>query len=309
MITFFTTAKPFEGHSGIIQRNALKSWKLLHPEAEVIVFGDEGGVADVCVELGLRHEPEVLRVVLNSGFASTNPETRPGMKRLDFMFREAQRIAKHPWLCYCNCDIVLMADFREAVERAKSWKEKFLLVARRWDTDVTSEIDFGRREWAAELRELALSKGTKQIPNYIDFFVFPREFYDDVPALVVGRSYWDHWLVWRALNGGLAVVDVSRAVVAVHQNHSYGYHPQGKQGTNEDALALRNLELSGGREHLRSMHDASHAMTKSGKIMKTPLRRMFSSLYAMRTKQGFLENTFWLRAKFGLTRTTLKKLS
>jgi len=295
MLTFFTTAKPFTGHSGMIQRNALKSWKLLHPEAEVIVFGDEDGVAEVCEELVLRHHPEVQR-------------HESGMKRLDFMFRETQRIAKHPWLCYSNCDIVLMADFRKAVERARSWKEKFLLVARRWDTDVTSEIDFGRREWAAELRELALNKGTEQIPNYVDFFVFPREFYDDVPALVVGRSYWDHWLVWRALSAGLAVVDASRALVAVHQNHSHGYHPQGKQGTNEDALALRNLELSGGREHQRSMHDASHAMTRSGKILRTPLRRTFSNLYAMRTKQGFLEHTLWLREKLGLRRTTLKKL-
>ena len=41
MITFFTTAKPFVGHSGVIQRNALKSWMLVHPFAEVILFGNE----------------------------------------------------------------------------------------------------------------------------------------------------------------------------------------------------------------------------------------------------------------------------
>jgi hypothetical protein len=31
MLTLFTTAKPFLGHTSIIQRNALKSWTLLHP--------------------------------------------------------------------------------------------------------------------------------------------------------------------------------------------------------------------------------------------------------------------------------------
>jgi hypothetical protein len=41
MLTLFTTAKPFEGHSGVIQRNALKSWKLLHPDIEIILFGDD----------------------------------------------------------------------------------------------------------------------------------------------------------------------------------------------------------------------------------------------------------------------------
>src|SRR5438105_12653480 len=197
------------------------------------------------------------------------------MKYLDYMFKEAQRIARHPLVCYSNCDIVLLPDFCRALEKTKNWREKFLLVARRWDTDVTSPIDFERDDWASVLRKFAITNGKKQIPNYIDFFVFPRGFYSDVPPLVVGRSYWDHWLVWRALDAGLPVIDASRYVVPVHQNHSYGYHPQGKQGTNEDALALRNLELAGGKKHQRSIHDASHAMMKSGKIVRTPLRRMF----------------------------------
>jgi hypothetical protein len=46
MLTFFTTAKPFGGHNGIIQKNALKSWALLHPEVELILFGDEEGAAE-----------------------------------------------------------------------------------------------------------------------------------------------------------------------------------------------------------------------------------------------------------------------
>jgi hypothetical protein len=36
MLTFFTTAKPFRGHSETIQRNALKSWTLLGADVEGI---------------------------------------------------------------------------------------------------------------------------------------------------------------------------------------------------------------------------------------------------------------------------------
>ena len=61
MLTLFSTAKPFLGHSGIIQRNALQSWKLLHPDVEVILFGDDEGAAEVARELGIRHEPQVDR--------------------------------------------------------------------------------------------------------------------------------------------------------------------------------------------------------------------------------------------------------
>ena len=38
MLTLFTTAKAFTGHSEIIQRNALKSWTLLHPDVEIILW-------------------------------------------------------------------------------------------------------------------------------------------------------------------------------------------------------------------------------------------------------------------------------
>lgn len=53
MLTLFTTAKPFRGHDGIIQWNALKSWALLRPSVEVILFGDEEGAAKTAEELGL----------------------------------------------------------------------------------------------------------------------------------------------------------------------------------------------------------------------------------------------------------------
>ena len=76
MITFFTTAKPFTGHSGVIQRNALKSWTLVAPDAEVILFGDEEGAAQTAQELGIRYVAEVERALPTTGFVSTNPEPR-----------------------------------------------------------------------------------------------------------------------------------------------------------------------------------------------------------------------------------------
>ena len=33
-VSLFTTAKPFAGHPGIIQRNAMHSWSLLEPRPE-----------------------------------------------------------------------------------------------------------------------------------------------------------------------------------------------------------------------------------------------------------------------------------
>lgn len=289
MLTVFTTAKAFQGHAGIIQRNALQSWKLLHPEIEVILFGDDEGTSEVCADLGLRHEPHVER-------------HESGMKYLNFMFERAQEISGHDYLCYSNCDIVLMKDFRAAFEKALRWKKKFLLVAQRWDTDVTESLDFSHEGWARDLRYQALTTGTPQHPDFIDFFVFSKGLYQSIPPLVVGRSYWDHWLVWKAISEGAPVLDASWVVVPVHQNHGYGYHPLGKQGTNEDELALRNRQLSGDGKHLRSMLDSTHRITRSGKIRHTPFRRQLESEAVLKIRQALAEKTFGLRQRMGLRR-------
>lgn len=295
MITFFTTAKPFEGHSGIIQRNALRSWKLLHADVEVIVFGDDEGAAGICSELGLRHEPKVQR-------------HESGMKYLDCMFDKAQQIARHDFVCYSNCDIVLMNDFWRAFERARGWSESFLMVAQRWDTNVTEPLDFGHEDWARNLFQHAITTGYLQDQQCIDFFLFRRGLYDRVPPLVVGRSYWDHWLVWKALSRGTPVLDASAAVVPVHQNHSYGYHPKGKQGTNEDELAKMNFQLSGNGKYLRCILDSTYQLTSGGKIRRSRFRRSVAKLRLWEFRQHIVTRTFGARRRLGLRRVTLNKL-
>jgi hypothetical protein len=294
MITFFTTAKPFLGHDGLIQRNALQSWKFIHPGVEIVLFGDEAGVPEVCAEYGLRHEPDVQR---NGKIPYVN-----------FMFVRAQEIAKNDYLCYANCDIVLFKDLWTAFEKALAWRRRFLLIAQRWDTEVKERIDFCDPDWSGRLRQLARTTGSPQIPDYIDFFLFPRGLFDDIPPLVVGRAYWDHWMVWKALSVGAAVLDASLYLTPVHQNHGYAHHPQGHGGILDDVLARQNFELGEKGKHLRSMHDATHAMTRNGRILPTPLRRPLSRLYAMRNKQGFLENTFPLRKWLGLRREPLRRI-
>src|SRR5258708_21831814 len=133
MLSIFTTAKPFRGHIGIIQRNAIQSWSRLHPEVEIILFGNEEGAAEIAQELELRHEAHVECNEL-------------GTKRLDSMFARAQAIARHDLLCYINCDIILMQDFCRAIERVRAMHREFLMVGRRWDTDITEPLPFQSRE-------------------------------------------------------------------------------------------------------------------------------------------------------------------
>ncbi len=251
MITFFTTAKPFRGHNGIAQRNALKSWRLLHPQVEVILFGSDEGAEEVSTELGLRHEACIEQAA----------ERR---RRVDFMFRRAQEIARNDVLCYANCDIVLMSDFLRALSRVRAARPRFLMVGRRWDAEILEPIEFRTADWEGRLRDLALKEGRQQGGGWIDYFAFSRGLYLDLPPLVVGRVYWDNWMVWKALEDRCPVVDVSPVVMAVHQNHDYSHHPQGKQGVWGDDEAKRNLDEAGGPGRLRSIGDATEVLGSEG---------------------------------------------
>ena len=296
MLTLFTTAKPFTGHNAIIQRNALTSWKLLRPEVEVILFGDDEGAAEVCADLDLRHEPHVER----------HPS---GMKYLNYLFERAQAIARYDYLCYSNCDIILLADFCDAFAAAARWRRRFLMIGQRWDADITEPIDFTEPEWASTLRILAQTTGFRQAMHFIDYFAFYKGVYYQIPPFVLGRSWWDHWLVWSALSRHVPVIDCSSAVLAIHQNHSYTYHPQGKQGTHEDGLAQLNRSLAGNGKQLCITPDSTHALTARGHIRRAPPFRRFIVWTLPNLMKSLIFRTFWLRKPLGLQRKNFSRLA
>jgi hypothetical protein len=252
MLTLFTTAKPFRGHSGVIQRNALQSWTLLHPDVEVILFGDEEGAAQVCAELGLRHEPHVER-------------NESGLKRIDYYFDRAQEIARYKTLCYVNCDIILTPDFCNAVKRVQASHRQFLMVGQRWDIDITDPIDFSDPNWAQQTVKRAIASNHQREDWWIDYFLFSSGlYYKQIPPFVIGRIAWDNWLLWKALRARVPVVDASAVVRAIHQNHDYGYHPLGKHGVWSDEQARRNLEYAQGINRMRTIADATQLLRLDG---------------------------------------------
>jgi hypothetical protein len=254
----------------VIQRNALKSWTLATPDAEVILFGDEEGAAETARELGIRHVAEVER----SG---------EGPKKVRSFFDAAQRMARHELVCYANCDIVLSTDFLHAVNAAVALHGRFLMVGRRWNVNVEAPLAFAAKSWKQELADHAIQSWEQSSGDWIDYFVFRRRFYlGKIPEMVIGRVYWDQWLVWKAREMGAVVVDASEAVLAIHQNHDYGYHPAGKTGVWADELSRRNYELAGGRWHLRTIDHATHVLGPSG-LQANPARRTRVAARVIRT--------------------------
>jgi hypothetical protein len=251
MITFFTTPKPFRGHIGVIQRNAIESWKRIHPSAEVILFGDEEGAAEAARELGVRHVPQVKRNSFGTPYLAS-------------ILDGARELTRNFLLSYVNCDIVLLSDFRVALERLPVLNSSFLMAGQRWDTDVTEPLDFSRSDWQADLRQRALTAHHQRPPRWIDYFVFSRGLYDQkTPPLVIGRAGFDSWMIWYARYAGARVIDASQVVVAVHQNHDYSHHPEGEKGIYEGEEARQNYAYMQGW-HYATLENATHRLTFRG---------------------------------------------
>jgi hypothetical protein len=297
MITIFSTPKPFRGHIDVIQRNAIGSWKRLHPDVEVILFGDDEGAAEVCRELGIRHEPEVRR-------------NDHGLKQLNYIFDRASEISRHKYLCYVNCDILLMSDFIKGLDFVSKRHSQFLMIGRRWDIDITEPWDFTQLNWELSLRSLTLQNGVKKGPNWVDYFCFSRDvFYKKMPPLVIGRCWWDNWLVWRAKSQGAAVIDATAAVMAVHQNHDYAYHPDGFLGTLYGEEAMENKRLAGSNWHLCTMQEATYLLGVEGEKYNwghfiMPLKRNIVPPIWL----SFLNATRPVRHRFGLRQGFVRKV-
>jgi hypothetical protein len=252
MLTFFSTPKPFRRHIDVIQRNALRSWQQIHSDVEILLFGEDEGAPEVCHELGIRHIPNVRRNV-------------HGTKYLASIYDQAQELARNNLLCHVNCDILLLEDFRDALQRVSAKSDKFLMSGRRWDVDIREPVSVDSPQWSAQVRELAQRTNQQRPPNWIDYFAFRKGlFHHQIPEFVVGRPGWDNWLLWFARSSGALVVDASSAVCAVHQNHDYGYHPQGEKGVWEGEEAQQNYKLLEGHKKFHTLENATHLLRADG---------------------------------------------
>lgn len=273
MITFFTIPKPFTGHIGTIQRNAIGSWVRTHPDAQVLLFTDEDGTAEAAGEAGVRHVPEIAR-------------NDWGTPLLSDAFAQAERLGGSEFLCFVNADIVLLDDFVPAVARVAERKRPFLVVGESWNTEITEPLAF-KDGWQARLRAL---DSRKRGADAIDYFVFRRGLYPDMPPFAIGRTAFDNWLIWRARDGGALVADASWSVKTIHQDHDYR-HAGSLAQIRASPEARRNQELAGGKQRLFSRFDATHLLVGRGLIPNpgAPLRwreQARRALYKLRHNVG-----------------------
>ncbi len=290
LITIFSAPKAFtDPATAMMQRNAIRSWTLLDG-VDVLLLGEEQGLAEAARDLGVRHSASVV----------FNPN---GVPLVSSMLKLARESSTSPLLCIINADIILLPDFVSAARQVAallppplpradgrvSARERsvsrpmrrndfpfdsggspsYVLLSRRWDLEVKAPIDFSAG-WDARLRDDAHRNGRLHRPTGSDFFLFPRDCYADVPDFAIGRAGWDNWMIYKARREGWPVIDGTPSMTVIHQNHDYRHLPGARPHYDHPDTRV-NTQLAGGQAATRyTILDATHTLD-GGQLRRPPL--------------------------------------
>jgi len=298
-LTIFAIPKRFDGHFGLIQGNAIRSWARLEPAPQIILLGADEGTAEMAAEVGAHHVPDV----------ASSPAGAP---MFDDVLAKGQRYAQADTVCFLNADIVLTPQWNRAVWSVRRWAPSYLMVGRRWNLDVMAPIDFGRAQWARELVDEATTRGALASNRFIDYFVFPRGILTEIPPFVIGRPGYDNWLLWSVRRRGIPLIDATEAAPVVHQNHDYshikaaGAAPGGREAYLRGEDTRRNAELAGGWQRYFTTDHATHVI-KEGQIRRA-LERRYLEARVETVRRYVVDVTRPLRRKLGIDQAAFDRL-
>jgi len=262
MITIFTIPKAFIGDAKLVQRNSIGSWLELSPKPEIILLGDEPGIKETAKELGI----VCIENIKRSEF---------GIPLMSSAFELAQKNAKNGILVYINCDIILTQDFIDAIFLIK--KENlnlFLMSGQRWDIEPVDVEDILKIKNIQDIKKFTCEKGKMHGLSGMDYFVFPKNYYSNMPDFSVGVSGWDSWLVYYSKVMKVPIIDSTLVATIIHQNHP----PRNKKRPSYDKEEEINFKLAGGQANMMTLREADYILTKNGLEKAKFPRNIFSKL-------------------------------
>lgn len=156
-------------------------------------------------------------------------------------------------LMYANGDLIFVDDVRMRMDNIDIARD-FLLTGQRIDI---------------------LEDGSKRLhrPSGMDYFVFRRGMFQDLPKVFMGRGYCDSALVAYCLRRGIPVVDASFALRVEHQFHDYGHVAGGQNVAYQGVEALENKCNNSLVDFGPNCIDATLTLLPDGRVVSNIRRR------------------------------------
>ena len=246
-ITFVCCPKLFNADFKDIQYNAIKSWTLLKTIGKIVICGNEDGVSDFVDSIKKESDVPI-------EYVEKIKRTKNGTPLVNDIFKiGSSRSIKY--VCYINCDIILLSDFDKMFVdfvNEYSKQEKLLLVGKRWDWQNPKAIVFDDN-WENTLKEVAKSDGHFHTDSAIDYFIHTNTTFTKIHPFAIGKFFWDNWLVGNAFRRPEVItIDVTDSVFAIHQNspwyvYSESVSEKSKATDCEEAIMNKSFESFGKR--------------------------------------------------------------
>lgn len=282
-----STCKPFVGEDAIRQRNAIRSWVNAAGADNVVLVGDEEGVAETCATFGIANFESVERL------DGRLPSLRGVL--------ECPLLDESATITYVNADIILPTDFVGEIEAIAKTFTKFMIVGERWSIRLDREIsDLELNN--GSLAEFARREGHLPGPHWIDYFVFPNRLLGDIPPLTVSGYLWDHWLVGRALENGASVIDATNRITAIHQEH------RRPDVSTAELRRSKNLMAIPKSTRLGTIANSTHVIGVDGRISRARSKKYLLGR-ALRLLTPFVRATRPIRVRLGLTLDNLFRIA
>jgi hypothetical protein len=245
-LTVFSAPKPFtDAHIDVIQRNAIRSWQQMGEEIEILLIGDEPGLADAAAELEVKHLPGVKR-------------NEHGTPLVSSIFEMAREASTAELLMFTNTDMMYLPQTLSTSLKVKGQAPEFVLLGQRYDLDLREPYDFSAG-WQDRLQQEAHARGSLHPHGGSDYFIFPRGLFADIPDFAIGRAGWDNWMIHYAVSQPWPAVDATQSLLAVHQTHDYG-HLDSERGHQRHPETTANTELAGGMRKMYMLLDVEHEL-------------------------------------------------
>ena len=215
IVTMFTTLRDKECRKEIHNR-LIRNWAALRPELDPVLFVPFTEYNTSWPKTAAAHNWTVLMLY----------SLRQNLPILTTMFKEVIARSRTPFVGYANADILfdrsLISTLRYLGRTLDLDRELILITGRRRNVKL-SKFDLGPGDNLTRI-----SKMDKVWPYHgmaQDYFITTRRGlpWRNIPDFVVGRNGYDNWLVAKALDWKLTLIDSSKTVLALHQTGKDGY--------------------------------------------------------------------------------------
>lgn len=176
------------------------------------------------------------------------------------MVEAMERDTNANWLMYANADILF--------DKAQVWR-----LYDSWMGDLPSVLDgdFLLTGQRIDIQE----NGTRRLhrPSGMDYFVFRRGMFHDLPRTLMGRAYCDNALVAYCLRRSIQVIDASFALRVEHQFHDYDHVAGGRKRVWKGEEAVSNKRENRLCDFGPNVLDTTHTLLPDGSVVPNIRKR------------------------------------